>query len=72
VKGTNQAILGSSDQQKVNISQLCFTEEKDLSTGPSVIVDLFPQPTGLNHRSQITEGLVLRPLSYTKIHGGSV
>jgi hypothetical protein len=26
--------------------------------------DLFPQPTRLGHRSQIKEGLVLRPFSY--------
>jgi hypothetical protein len=42
VEGTNQAVLRSSDQRKVEKSQLCFTEEKDLSTGPYVIVDLFP------------------------------
>jgi hypothetical protein len=40
--------------------------EKDLSTGPSAIFDMFPQPTGIGHRSQITEGRVLRPFSYTK------
>jgi hypothetical protein len=34
--------------------------EKDLSTGPSAIFDMFPQPAGLGHRSQITEGPVLR------------
>ncbi len=30
------------------------------------IFDLFPWPTGLRHRSQITEGPVLGPFSYTK------
>jgi hypothetical protein len=76
VEGTSQAVLGSSDQRKVPASlslflkgkrktQLCFTEEKDLSIGPSVIFDLFPWPTGLRHRSEITEGPVLRPFSYT-------
>jgi len=30
--------------------------EKDPSTGPSVIFDVFPQITGLGHTSQITEG----------------
>jgi hypothetical protein len=34
--------------------------------GPSVIFDLFPQPTSLGHRTQITEGPVLRPFSYTE------
>ncbi len=49
VEGTSQAVLGSSEQQKVPASlslflksekipdQLCFTEENDLSTGPSPI-----------------------------------
>jgi len=52
---------------KVKNSQLCFTEEKDLSIDPSVPFILFPRPTGLGHRSQITQGPVLRPLSYTKM-----
>jgi hypothetical protein len=30
-----------------------------LSTGPSVVFNLFPQPTGLRHRSQITKALLL-------------
>ncbi len=34
-------------------------EVKDLSTGPSVIFNLFPHPTGLRHRSQITKALLL-------------
>jgi hypothetical protein len=70
VEGTSQAVLGCSDQRKVPASlslflkgekqtQLCFTEEKDLSTGPSVIFDLFPWPIGLRHRSEITEWPVL-------------
>jgi len=36
---------------------------KELSTSPSVIFDLFPQPTGLRHRSSIMEGPVVRPVS---------
>jgi len=40
--------------------------EKDQSIGPSAIFDMFPQPTGLGHRSQITEGPVIRSFSYTK------
>jgi hypothetical protein len=40
--------------------QLFFMEEKDLSTGPSMIFNLFPPPAGLGHRSQITERPVLR------------
>jgi hypothetical protein len=40
--------------------------EKDLSTGPSVIFDLFPWPTGFGPRSQIMEGPVLRPFSYAE------
>jgi hypothetical protein len=46
-----KAVLGSSDQRKVPASlslflkseksQLYFTNEKDLSTGPSMIFDLF-------------------------------
>jgi hypothetical protein len=39
---------------------------KDLSTGPSVIFNLFPRPTSLGQRSQITEGPALRPFSYTQ------
>jgi hypothetical protein len=69
VEGTSQAVLGYSDQRKVPASlslflkgqkktQLCCTEEKDLSTVPSVIFDLFPWPTGLRHRSEITEVLL--------------
>jgi hypothetical protein len=50
---------------KVKKSQLCFTQEMDLSAGPSVIFDLFSWPTGLGYRSQITEGPVLMPFSYT-------
>jgi hypothetical protein len=41
-------------------------QEKDLNTGPPVIFDLFPRPTGLEHRPQITEGPVFRPFSYTE------
>ncbi len=77
VEGTSQAVLVSSDQQKVRASLSLFLKSekiptllyigKDLSTGPSMIFDLFPRPTGLRHRSQITEGPVLRPFSYTKI-----
>jgi hypothetical protein len=40
-------------------------EEKDLSIGPFVIFNLFPRLTGLGHRSEIMEGPVLRPFSYT-------
>jgi len=49
-------------------------EEKDLRTAPSVIFDRFPLPTGLRHRSQITEGPVLRPFSYTRVlkPGGNI
>jgi hypothetical protein len=36
-----------------------------MSTGPSMNFDLLPRPTGLGHRSQITEGPVLKPFSYT-------
>ncbi len=46
------------------IVKLCFMQGKELSTGPSVIFHLFSRPTGIRHRSQITEGLVLRPFSY--------
>jgi hypothetical protein len=76
VKGTSQVVLGSSDHRKVPAilslflksekSQLCFTQEKDLITGPSIIFDLFPRPIELGHRSQIMEGPILRPFSYTK------
>jgi hypothetical protein len=31
-----------------------------------MIFDLFPRLTGLGHTSQITEGPVLRPFSYTE------
>jgi hypothetical protein len=49
----------------VKTSQLCFMEEKDLSIGPFMIFNLFPQLTNLGHRSQIMEGLVFMPFSYT-------
>jgi hypothetical protein len=52
-----------SDQRKV--PALLYVG-KNLSTGPSVIFNVFPGPTGLGHRSQITEGPVLRPFFYTK------
>jgi hypothetical protein len=40
-------------------------EEKNLSLGPFVIFNLFPRLTSLGHKSQIMEGLILRPFSYT-------
>jgi hypothetical protein len=77
VEGTSQAVLEYSDQRKEPHSLSLFLKSEkipallyvegpvDLITGPSVIFDLFPRPTGLGHRSQITEGAVLRPFSYT-------
>jgi hypothetical protein len=75
VEGTSQAVLGSSDQRNVPASLSLFLksekipallyEGKGPKTGPLVIFDLFPRPTVLGHRSQITEGPVLRPFSYT-------
>jgi hypothetical protein len=61
VEGTSQAVLESSEQRMVPASLSLFLKseklrEKDPSTGPSVIFDLFPQFTGLGHTSQITEG----------------
>jgi hypothetical protein len=32
-----------------------------------MIFDLFPWPTGFKHKSQFTEGSVLRPFSYIKM-----
>ncbi len=62
-EGTSQPVTIS---KKVKKSELCFTWDKDLSTGPSMIWDLFLRPTDLRHRSQITEGpVLLRPFSYT-------
>ncbi len=62
-EGTSQTVTIS---KKVKKSELCFTWDKDLSTGPSMIWDLFLRPTDLGHRSQITEGpVLLRPFSYT-------
>jgi hypothetical protein len=73
VEGTSQDIPGSSGHRKVLAGLSLFLksekipaliyEEKDLSTGPSVIFDLFPRPISLGHRSEITEG---RPFSYTQ------
>jgi hypothetical protein len=77
VEGTSQAVLGSSDQRKIPASLSLFLKSekirallylgKDLSTGPSVIFDLLPRPTGLGDKSQIMEGPVLRTFSYTKV-----
>jgi len=65
-----------SDQRKVPASLSLFLKSEKIpallyirkgpSTGPSVIFDLFPWPTGLGHRSQITKGPIFRPLSYTQ------
>jgi hypothetical protein len=74
VEGITQAILDSSDQWKVpaslslflkseKIPDLLYLEKAPEYTGPSSIVDLLPQPTGLRQRSQIIEGRVLRPFS---------
>jgi hypothetical protein len=71
VEGTSRAVLESSDQRMVPASLSLFLKsenlpEKDPSTGPSMIFHLFPRLTGLGHTSQITEGPVLRPFSYTE------
>ncbi len=61
-------------QWKVSASLSLFLKSEKISarlyegkgpgyTGPSVIFNLFPQPTRLGHRSQIMEGPVLRPVS---------
>jgi hypothetical protein len=43
------------------IVKLCFTQEKELSTGPSVIFDLFPRPQAQisNHGRACTQALLL-------------
>ncbi len=62
VEGTSQAIVGSSDQQKVPANLPLFLKSEKIPAllyigkGPSVIFDLFPQPTSLRHRSQVAEG----------------
>jgi len=71
VEGTSQAVLGSSHHQKVPASLPLFLKVKKIPAllyvgkGPSMNFDVFPQPTGLGHRSQITKRPVLRPFSYT-------
>jgi hypothetical protein len=76
VKGTSKAVLGSSDQRKVPASLSLFLKSEKIpallyiGNGPEYrpFSDFrpVPQPTGFGHRSQITEGPVLRPFSYTK------
>jgi hypothetical protein len=76
VEGTSQDVLGSFEQRKVPASMSLFLKSEKIpallyvgkgpSTGPSAIFDLFPWPTGLGHRSQITKGPILRPFSYTQ------
>ncbi len=76
VEGTSQDILRSSDQRKVPASLSLYLKSEKIpallyigkgpSTGPSVIFDLFPWPTGLGHRSQITKGPIFRSLPYTQ------
>ncbi len=65
MEGTSKAVLGSSDQWKVVASlSLVLKSEKIpdlLYVGKGVIFDLFPWPTGLGHKSQITEGLYSGP-----------
>jgi hypothetical protein len=61
--------VGSFDQRKVPASLSLFLKSEKIpallyvgkrpSRGPSVIFDLFPWPTGLGHRSQITKGPIL-------------
>ncbi len=58
---------GTSQLVDLKKPTLRFTKEKGLSTGPSMIFDLFPRPTAFTHKSQITEASVLRPFSYTKM-----
>ncbi len=71
MEGTSQAVLKSFDHGKVPGSLPLFLKSEKIPAllyvgeGPSMIFDLFPQPTGLGHRSQITKGPVLRPFSYT-------
>jgi hypothetical protein len=64
VEGTSQAVLGSSDQRKVVGSLSLFLKREKIPDliyiWKGVIFDLLPRPTSLGHRSQITEGPVLR------------
>jgi hypothetical protein len=69
MEGTRQAVLGPSDHQKVPASLSLFLKSEKipallfLRKGPECRP--FPGPASLRHRSQITEGPVLRPFSYT-------
>jgi hypothetical protein len=77
MKGTNRAVLGSSDQrnvparlslfQKMKKSQDFLYLGKGPESGPSTIFDLSFEPNDLGHRSQITEGHI----SYTESAGQS-
>jgi hypothetical protein len=53
---------GSSDERKVLASLSLFLKSEKIPA-------LLPRPTGLGHSSQISEGPVLRPVSYMKISG---
>ncbi len=67
LEGTHQAVLGSSDQQKVLASLSLFLKSEKISAllsvgkGPE-----YRRPIGLGHRSQITKGPVLRTFSYNE------
>jgi hypothetical protein len=72
VEGTIETLLGSSDQRKAPASLSLFLKSEKI---PALLYvgkrpeyrpfpDVFPRPTGLGHKSQITEGPVSRPFSY--------
>ncbi len=71
VEGTSQAVPGSFDHRKAPPSLPLFLKSEKIPAllsvgkGASMIFDVFPQPTGIVHRSQITKVHVLRPFSYT-------
>jgi hypothetical protein len=78
VEGTSQAVLGSSDQPNLpaSLSLVLFLKSEKIPAllyvgkGPECrpFHDFQPVPSaaGLGHRSQITEGPVLKPFSYTE------
>jgi hypothetical protein len=69
VEGTSQAILGSSDQPNILASLSLFLKSEKIPAllyegkgpkyRPFVFFDLFPWPTTLGHRSQITHQALL-------------
>ncbi len=80
MEGTSQAVVGSSDQQKVPASLSLFlkseripvllNEEKDLTTGSSMNFNLFPWPMASGTDLKSWKGLYSGPSPINNCYSG--